>query len=314
MRHLDLRQVEIFYYVARLGSFSKAAEALLLTQPTISGHIKALEDSISLVLFDRLGRGISLTRAGEVLYGYAKRLLATKTAALQALQELQGGVQGELVVGGSSIPGQYILPTVLGDFKRHYPGIIVLLRITDTMETLERIVHGDVELGLVGAHVPHPQVVYQPFVDDELVVAVPPGHPWAVQRQVALQALLTEPFIHRERGSGSRLVIEQTLKQHGLEPTSLHVTAEMGSTEAIKQGIKAGVGIAIISRLALADELRARTLYAVTLDEVVFRRSFYIIRHKVRTMSPLAQTFARFLGELNPDALFAPESTRAALS
>ena len=314
MRHLDLRQVEIFYYVARLGSFSKAAEALLLTQPTISGHIKALEDSISLMLFDRLGRGISLTRAGEVLYGYAKRLLATKTAALQALQELQGGVQGELVVGGSSIPGQYILPTMLGDFKRHYPDIIVLLRITDTMETLERIVHGDLELGLVGAHVPHPQVAYQPFVDDELVVAVPPGHPWAVQRKVALMALSTEPFIHRERGSGSRLVIEQTLKQHGLEPTSLRVTAEMGSTEAIKQGIKAGVGIAIISRLALADELRARTLYAVTLENVAFRRSFYIIRHKARTMSPLAQTFARFLGDINPDAFFAPESARAALS
>jgi DNA-binding transcriptional LysR family regulator len=182
------------------------------------------------------------------------------------------------------------------------------------METLECLVHGDLELGLVGAHVPHPQVVYQPFVDDELVVAVPPGHPWAVQRQVALMALSTEPFIHRERGSGSRLVIEQTLKQHGLDPTSLRVTAEMGSTEAIKQGIKAGVGIAIISRLALADELRARTLYAVTLENVAFRRSFYIIRHKARTMSPLAQTFARFLGDINPDAFFAPESMHAALS
>jgi DNA-binding transcriptional LysR family regulator len=314
MRHLDLRQIEVFYYVARLGSFSKAAEALLLTQPTISGHIKALEDNISLVLFDRLGRGISLTRAGEVLYGYAKRLLATKTAALQALQELQGGVQGELVVGGSSIPGQYILPIVLGDFKRHYPGIIVLLRITDTMETLERIIHGDLELGLVGAHVPHPQVAYQPFVHDELVVAVPPGHPWAVQQQVALMALPTEPFIQRERGSGSRLVIERTLQQHGLEPTCLRVTAEMGSTEAIKQGIKAGVGISIISRLALADELRARTLCAITVEEVAFRRSFYIIHHKVRAMAPLAQTFARFLGAINPEALFAPESARAALS
>jgi DNA-binding transcriptional LysR family regulator len=203
---------------------------------------------------------------------------------------------------------------VLGDFKRHYPGIIIVLRITDTMETLERIVHGDLELGLVGAHVPHPQVAYQPFVDDELVVAVPPEHPWAVQRQVALMALSTEPFIQRERGSGSRLVIEQTLKQHGVEPTSLRVIAEMGSTEAIKQGIKAGVGIAIISRLALADELRARTLYAVTVDNVAFRRSFYIIRHKVRTMSPLAQTFARFLGDRNPDTLFTPEPARAALS
>src|SRR5919108_771326 len=140
MQTLDLRQVEGFYYVAKFRSFSKAAEALLLTQPTISGHIKALEESLSLVLFDRLGREISLTRAGEVLYGYAKRLLSTKTSALQALQELQGGLRGELLVGGSSIPGQYILPTLLGQFKRHYPDITVLLSITDTMDILERVV------------------------------------------------------------------------------------------------------------------------------------------------------------------------------
>jgi DNA-binding transcriptional LysR family regulator len=314
MRRLDLRQVEVFYYVAKFGSFSKAAEALLLTQPTISGHIKALEDSLSLMLFDRLGRGISLTRAGEVLYGYAKRLLSTKAAALQALQELQGGLQGELIIGGSSIPGQYILPTVLGDFKRHYPDITVLLSITDTMETLERIVHGELELGLVGAHVPHLQVTYQPFVDDELVLAVPPGHPWAAQGTVPLKALLSEPFIQRERGSGSRLVIEQTLKRHGLEPTALRITAEMGSTEAIKQGIKAGIGISIISHIALVDELRARSLYVVTLQGVAVRRSFYIIRHKVRTLSPLGQTFARFLSEINPDALLRQGSRREALS
>ena len=310
IRALDLRQVEIFYYVAKFGSFSKAAEALLLTQPTISGHIKTLEDSLSLVLFDRLGRGISLTRAGEVLYGYARRLLSTKTAALQALQELQGGLRGELIVGGSSIPGQYILPLVLGDFKRYYPDIIVLLSITDTMETLDRIVHGELELGLVGAHVPHPQVAYQPFIEDELVLAVPPGHPWVEQGIVPLPALPSEPFIQRERGSGSRLVIEQTLKRHGLEPTSLRVTAEMGSTEAIKQGIKAGVGISIISRIALADELRVRSLYAVTLQDVAFRRSFYIIRHKSRTLSPLGQIFEKFLGAIKPDALLAQDPTR----
>jgi DNA-binding transcriptional LysR family regulator len=314
MRHLDLRQVEIFYYVAKFGSFSKAAEALLLTQPTISGHIKALEDSLSLVLFDRLGRGISLTRAGEMLYGYAERLLSTKTAALQSLQELQGGLRGELLIGGSSIPGQYILPTVLGDFKRHYPGITVLLHITDTMQTLDHVVHGETELGLVGAHVPHLQVTYQPFVDDELVLAVPPGHPWAARGTVSLQMLPNEPFIQRERGSGSRLVIEQTLKRHGLEPGSLRISAEMGSTEAIKQGIKAGVGISIISRIALADELRARSLYAVILQDVAFRRSFYIIRHRMRTLSPLGLTFEGFLSDIKPEILFAPESRRDALS
>jgi DNA-binding transcriptional LysR family regulator len=308
MRSMDLRQVEIFYHVAKCGSFSKAAAALRLTQPTISGHIKALEEELSLVLFDRLGRQIKLTRAGEVLYGYAKRLLSTKSAALQALQELQGGLSGELVLGSSSIPGQYILPALLGHFTRLYPAITVVLNITDTMDTMERIVHGDLELGLVGAHVPHSQVVYHQFIEEELVLVVPAHHPWVGQRAVPLSALATQPFIQRERGSGSRLVIEQLLKQHGCDPATLQIVAEMGSTEAIKQGIKAGLGLSILSRLALSDELQTGSLHTVAIEGVVLRRSFYMIWHKAHTLSPLYQTFAQFLQSIDPVALLSQDS------
>ncbi len=300
MRTMDLRQVEIFYYVAKFRSFSKAAAALLLTQPTISGHIKALEESLAVVLFDRLGREICLTRAGEVLYGYAKRLLSTKAAALQALLELQEGLQGELVLGGSSIPGQYVLPWVLGQFQPRYPGITVVLNITDTMDTLERIVRGDLELGVVGATVPHSHVVYHPFIEDELVLVVAGDHPWATQHTVPVTALREQPFIQRERGSGSRLVVEQSFMAYGFDPANLLVIAEMDTTEAIKQAVKAGVGVSIISRLALADELRAGSLCTVALEDLTIRRHFSIIRHKARTLSPLAQTFERFLHGLAP--------------
>lgn len=303
MRLMDLRQVEIFYYVAKCRSFSKAAETLLLTQPTVSGHIKSLEESLALTLFDRLGREIRLTRAGEVLYSYAKRLLATKTAAMQALQELQGGLYGELVIGGSSIPGQYILPKVLGQFQPRYPDITVALSITDTMDTLDRIVRGDVELGVVGAIVPHPQVTYHPFIEDELVLAVASHHPWATKRTVPLAALQEQSFIQRERGSGSRLVVEQTFKEHGFDPVNLRIIAEMDTTEAIKQGIKAGVGLSIISRFALSDELGAGSLCTVAIEGVTIRRHFSIIRHKSRTLSPLAQTFERFLYDVVPISL-----------
>ncbi len=303
MRTLDLRQLEVFYYVAKLRSFSKAAEALLLTQPTISGHIKTLEESLTLVLFDRLGREVTLTKAGEVLYAYAKRLLSVKTAAVQALQELQGGVSGELLIGGSSIPGQYVLPPILGHFKRRYPEITVVLSITDTMDIVERIVRGDLELGMVGACVPHAQVVYEAFAEDELVLAVASQHPWARQGSVALTELTTQPFIQRERGSGSRLVTEQILKQYGLEPTALRTVAEMGSTEAIKQGIKAGIGVSILSRIALTDELRAGSLCTVAIEHVALQRHFYLIRHRGRTLSPLCQTFERFVQQLDPLSL-----------
>ena len=300
MRTIDLRQVEIFFYVAKYRSFSKAAEALLLTQPTISGHIKALEENLDLILFDRLGREIRLTQAGEVLYDYAKRLLAIKTAAVQAVQELHGGLRGELVIGGSSIPGQYVLPHILGKFKPQYPDITVVLTITDTMETLDRIVRGDLELGLVGAKVPHPHVSYHPLVEDELVLAVPSDHPWARQTTVPLEALQEEHFIQRERGSGSRLVVEQTLSEYGIDPTHLHVIAEMGTTEAIKQGIKAGVGLSFISRVALLDEIRSGSICAVAIEGVTVRRHFSVVRHTGRTLSPLAQTFEAFLYGLDP--------------
>jgi DNA-binding transcriptional LysR family regulator len=304
MHSLDLRQVEIFYYVAKFRSFSKAAQALRLTQPTVSGHVKTLEASLALRLFDRLGREVRLTQAGDVLYRYAERLLSTKAAALQALDEFQGGLQGELVIGGSSIPGQYVLPLLLGKFIRSYPCITAVLNITDTMDTVDQIVHGNLELGMVGARLPHTQVLYQPFIDDELVLAVSSDHPWAGRPAVPLAALCTQPFIQRERGSGSRLVVEQTLKQHDFDAATLHVVAEVASTEAIKQGIKAGLGVGILSKLALADELRAGSLCTVAIQDIALRRSFYMIRHKARALSPLCQTFAHFIFSSDPANLF----------
>lgn len=302
---LDLRQVEIFYHVAKLRSFSKAAAELRLAQPTISGHIKGLESTLALVLFNRIGREISLTRAGEILYTYARRVLSTKTAALQALHALQGGMRGELVLGCSSIPGQYVMPVVLGVFLQSYTDITVTLSITDTMETLERIARGDLELGVVGAYMPHLPVLYDPFIDDELVLVVRHDHPWLQQESVPVEALLTQPFLQRERGSGSRLVVEQSLREQQLDVARLNVVAEMDTTEAIKQGVKAGMGVAIVSRLALTDELRAGSLRVVPLAGLGIRRSFYVVRHKNRVMSPLCQTFVHFFRGLDLASMFA---------
>lgn len=300
---MDLRQVEIFYYVAKHKSFSKAAAALSLTQPTVSGHIKALEDTLSLMLFDRLGRDIQLTHAGNILYGHAKRLVATKHAAMQGIEELRDGLRGELILGGSSIPGQYMLPRILGEFQPQYPGITIVLHITDTMETLDRVVRGDLELGIVGADVSHPHVAYHPFVEDELMLAVSADHPWVDQASVSIEALATVLFIQRERGSGSRLVIERALAEAGLPPARLQVIAEMGTTEAIKQGIKAGLGVSIISALALADECKAGSIRTVGIDGLTIRRHFSLIRHTNRSLSPLAQAFETFLQTLAPHAL-----------
>ncbi len=300
---MDLRQVEIFYYVAKHLSFSKAAAALSLTQPTVSGHIKTLEAALNLVLFDRFGRDIQLTHAGEVLYSHAKRLIATKQAALQGVEELRDGLRGELILGGSSIPGQYVLPRILGQFQPQYPGITIVLHITDTMETLDRVVRGDLELGIVGAEVSHAHVASHPFVEDELLLAVSADHAWADLPSVPIDALTTVPFIQRERGSGSRLVVEHALANAGLPPARLQVMAEMGTTEAIKQGIKAGLGVSVMSSLALADECKAGSIRTVAIDGLSIRRHFSVIRHTGRALSPLAQTFETFLHRLAPLSL-----------
>ncbi|ETW92921.1 MAG: hypothetical protein ETSY1_41515, partial [Candidatus Entotheonella factor] len=293
-------QLELFYYVAKHRSFSKAAAALSLTQPTVSGHIKALEAALNLVLFDRLGRDVQLTHAGEILYGHAKRLVDTKQAALQGIEELRDGLRGELMLGGSSIPGQYVLPRLLGQFQPQYPGISIVLHITDTMETLDRVVRGDLELGIVGAQVAHAHVTHTPFVEDELVLAVSASHPWADLASVSMDALATVPFIQRERGSGSRLVVERALADAGLPPARLRVMAEMGTTEAIKQGIKAGLGVSIMSGLALEDECKAGSIRMVAIEGLSIRRHFSVIRHTGRALSPLAQTFETFLQALTP--------------
>ncbi len=306
---MDLRQVEIFYYVAKHQSFSKAAAALSLTQPTVSGHIKALEASLNLVLFDRFGRDIRLTRAGETLYGYAKRLADTKEAALQGVEELRDGLRGELTLGGSSIPGQYILPLLLGQFQPQYPDITIVLQVSDTTEILEWVVRGDIDLGIVGAQMSHPHVSYYPFVDDELVLAVSAAHPWVDLGRISLDALSTVPFIQRECGSASRLVVERALAEAGLPPAHLQVVAEMATTESIKQGIKAGLGVSIMSSLALVDECKAGSIRTIAIDGLTIRRHFSVIRHTGRALSPLAQRFDAFLHSLLPFSMKSQETS-----
>lgn len=311
---MDLRQVEIFYYAAKHGNFSKAAATLSLTQPTISAHIKTLEDALDLVLFDRLGRHVELTHAGEMLYDHAKRLVDTKQAALQGIEELREGLRGQLVIGGSSIPGQYVLPRLLGQFQPQYPGITIALHIADTMETLERVVHGDLDFGMIGAEIAHDDVGYYPFVEDELVLAVWADHPWADLDSVPLDALSTVPFIQRDGGSGSRLVVERALTKAGLPPARLQVVAEMGTMEAIKQGIKAGLGVSIMSKLALSDERQIGSIRAVNIDGVSIRRHFSVIRHTGRALSLMAQTFETFLHTHSPRLLTSEDSQDLALS
>ncbi|MFQ5656653.1 MAG: selenium metabolism-associated LysR family transcriptional regulator [Candidatus Methylomirabilales bacterium] len=298
---MDFRALDVFCRIVELKSFSKAAEAIYLTQPTVSGHIKSLEESVGLKLLDRLGREVVPTKAGELLYGYAKQVLALRGQALQALEEYKGSLKGHLIIGGSNIPGEYVLPPLLARFKTRYPEISVTLKIADSREIIRGVLGGAYELGAVGAKFDDGQLIYLKLVEDELVVALPADHRWASKPAVALRELLEEPFVLREVGSGSRKVLEDALESAGLNSKSLTIVAEMGSTEAIRQAVKSGAGISVISVRAIQEDLAWGTIRTVPLEGIRLTRDFYVVYHKNRSRSPLCETFSSFLlGSVGP--------------
>jgi len=292
---MDLRRLEIFAKVAELGSFSRAAEALYLTQPTVSEHVRALEDELGVQLLDRLGRGAAVTRAGDLLLGYARRILALAAEARQAVDQFQGRMSGELIVGGSTIPGEYVLPGLIAEFRAKYPDVSIALQIGSSRQVTTWVEEGRVEVGIVGARPANRTLEARELMSDELVIVVGAGHRWAARRGVQLREVVPEPMIVRERGSGSRDALEQALKRAGADLGDFNVVAEMGSTQAIKQAVRAGVGIAIISQRAVELECRAKLVACVLIDDLTIARAFSIVTSRERSRSPLAQAFMEFV-------------------
>lgn len=292
---MDLRQLEVFAKVYEQKSFSKAAHALFLTQPSVSERISLLEDELSIKLFDRTGRETLPTRAGELLYSYAKRLLSLSAEAKHAIDQFVGKMAGELAVGGSTIPGEYILPALIGRFKEKYPEISVSLLIRDTQGILDLVMEGRVEFGIVGAKINHRSLEYSPLMSDDLVLIVPPSHAWWGKESVTLAELAEAPLVIREKGSGTRHFLERALEEAGVEWGSLKIIGEMGSTQAIKQAVKAGVGLSVISKRAVGEECKYGLLWCVKIEGLQAQRHFYVVTHRDRTRSPLAEAFLTFL-------------------
>ena len=294
---MDLWQLNIFCKVIELKSFSKAGNAVHLSQPTISNHIKDLEAHFDCRLIDRLTKEAVPTKAGELLYGYAKKFLALRDETETALAEYNGKIRGRLVIGGSTIPGTYLMPQMIAGFKGQYPEVIISLIIGDTAHIIEGILDGSLELGLVGARAETQKIAQKQLISDEMRLIVPAHHRWANQNHVSMKQLVSEPFILREPGSGTLKSLHQSLHDQGYAVEESKVIAELGSTEALCQGIKNGVGVSILSTLAVAEDLRAGKLSALKVDGLHLERNFYLTWHRHRSPSPLHQAFVKFLDE-----------------
>ncbi len=240
---------------------------------------------------DRLGRELRLTAAGQILYRYAVKLLQVREEARQAMADFRGELAGRIVIGASTIPGSYLLPQIIGAFKRKHPAVQITLKIANTAAVAEMVQKGEVGLGLVGSRLPEKRLSFEEVYLDELTLAVAPQHPWAARPEVALTELYGQPFIMRERGSGTQMAVKRILGEHGLDFGKLTVAAEMPNTEAVRQSIKAGVGIGILSRLAVAAELAYGDLVAVTVTGVRLHRPLYLIQRLGRELPAVYESF-----------------------
>jgi DNA-binding transcriptional LysR family regulator len=292
---MDLRQLEIFVKVAELKSFSKAAQALRLTQPTVSEHIRTLEQELGVRLLDRLGRGAEATRAGQLLLSHATRMLQLQRETLQAMDSFQGRLAGDLHVAASTIPGEYVLPSLIGRFKEKFPDIVISLLIGDSRAVIDWVIDGRAEVAVVGAKLPHRGIEYRELMPDELVVVVPVAHPWHGKKEIGLADLRAEAMLLREQGSGTRAAFESALAQAGQDLSAFRIVGEMGSTQAIKQAVKAGVGVSVISRRAVDEECRSGLVWCLKIRDLKITRAFHIATHRDRSRSPLAEAFRSFL-------------------
>jgi DNA-binding transcriptional LysR family regulator len=282
--------------VADLKSFSKAADDLFLTQPTVSGHILSLEHSLSLRLFDRTGREVRLTKAGEVFLRYASKILSSRKDLLNALSEYSQGIRGELSMGASTTPGEYLLPKLMGHFKKEHPHFTLSLKIADTKEVAQLVLEGDVEYGMIGGKLNHNFLHYEKYEEDEIIVVAPSGHPLTKKKKADLTDLLKEPWIIREEGSGTQMAVEKGLRKKGKSLKQFNVVMEMGSTSAVKEGVKAGLGLAFISKRAVEEELKQGLFSRIHVEGIdPISRQLYIVSHRGRTLSPIGMEFLRFL-------------------
>jgi DNA-binding transcriptional LysR family regulator len=293
---LDLHKLEIFYRVAELKSFSQAAERLSLRQSTVSAHVQELEDALGGKLLYRIPGKVSLTPLGQLLVEKARSLLAFKRETVAAVEQFHGKLSGELWIGGSSIPGQYLLPLSLGAFVKKYPEVKPILRIGDSAGIVDEVLEGKVELGFVGFKGENDPLSFEKIWQDEMILVVSKDHLWSRRKSVALGDLRSEKFVSRERGSGTLDSFRELLAKKGRTAEKiLNVVMELGNTEAIKEALIAGVGVSILSRTSIRRELADGILVEIPIRGLKMERDFYEVFHKRRPLSPLSQAFSEFL-------------------
>jgi DNA-binding transcriptional LysR family regulator len=290
------RRLQVFHAVAKHLSFTKAAEALFMTQPAVTFQIRQLEEHFNTRLFDRAHGRITLTAAGQVALEYAEKILGMSAELDTRLKEMSGQVEGPLLIGASMTIAEYLLPQVLGEFKSRYPGIVPRLFVANSEAVQARIAERSLDLGFIEGESHLPSLVTDVICDDELQVICAPSHPFAKLDAVPPRALADHAYISREPGSGTREVIDHYLQKAGVAPDALQLVMELGSPEALKGLAATGLGFAIMSRATAAKEIRLGRLVSLPLAPRLTRH-FAVVYPKERFHSRLVNSFVQFAKE-----------------
>ena len=298
------RRLQVFYTVARLLSFTKAAEELHMTQPAVTFQVRQLEEQFNTRLFDRTHNRISLTEAGKKVYESAEKIFAIYSEMDNSVRELTGDISGVLILGASTTIAEYMLPVLLGDFKAEHPDVTVRLRVANTDGIVSQVENNEIDLGVVEAPVTNKNLVVEECRTDQLVVIVPPGHELANDPFVPLKRIGDFPFICREEGSGTREVMLERMNTSGMHASELQIAMELGSLEAIKGAVEAGMGISVISLATVQKEIKLGTLVAIKTEPPIHRPLSFVHqkqKFRMRAMDELLNFARNYCKSYHPD-------------
>ncbi len=297
------RRLQVFHTVARLLSFTKAAEELHMTQPAVTFQVRQLEEQFNTRLFDRTHNRISLTDAGSRVYNYAEQIFQLYGEMDNSVRELTGDISGVLILGASTTIAEYMLPVLLGDFKSKHPEVTIRLKVANTDGIVSQVENNEIDLGVVEAPVNNKNLMVEECRTDHLVMIVPPEHELAKEASIPISKIIEYPFICREEGSGTREVMIESMQAAGINPSDMNIAMELGSLEAIKGAVESGMGVSILSRATLLKELKLGTLVAINTDPPINRPFSFVHqkqKFKARAMDELL-SFARNYCESHQD-------------
>lgn len=292
---INYKHLLAFVTVVRKKSFTLAAKELYMTQPAISWQIKNLENEIDLVLIERKERGTKLTDAGKQFYLYAEKIIKAHEQLIEEMKQLKCMEKGKLIVGASTVPGEYILPVYMSNFKENYPSTEVMVTTASSEKIVDELIAEDIHIGVVGMKIEDSRIESKAFKKDRIIMIVKKDHPLTLASKVVAKDLIAYPLILRERGSGSRKMLEDALEKRGIRIKHFEYATELSGSRASITGVKNSNSLAFVSSLVAQDSLSLGDVVEVEVSDLIINRQIYLIYNKLKTLSPLSETFLNFM-------------------